>query len=356
MGVELKQLRYFVAVAEELNFSAAGRRLYLSQQALSRIIRQLEKELGVRLFDRTTRSVALTPAGQSLLTSARRAIAVVDDAVQSTRRAGERPRPLRMDVSSAGLLTGALILRKLRRDWPNLPVHQVEEGVPRGLAALVQGRLDALFGLATHCPPEIRAEPVRREPVLLGMAAHHPLAGLAAVPVSALADMELLLPSDAAAVEWVEFVSGFCAEAGVTPRRWPGATHGSVAAAEILRETGCATPTVAWADPPDDLVFRPLVGPAPVLEWSMMTSPVSHGTAELDVLVRCVRSLAAEHAWLRGGEDSADGARVGAVGAVEGGGSVGEGFEFGLRGAQLADALADIGQVRVNERGDVGAG
>lgn len=309
MSVELKHLRYFVAVAEELNFSAAARRLFISQQALSRIIQQLEHHVGVRLLERSTRSVALTAAGEVLLTSARQSIATVDDAIERTRRVGGRARPVRLDVSSAGLDTGAKILRALRRDRPDQPVHQVEDGVPRGLIALADGQLDALFGLATRCPSGITAEPIRREAVLAGMAAGHPLARLDAVPVAALAEVELLLPSDDAAVEWVEFVHGFCAEAGVTPRRWSGVTHGSVAAAEILREYGCVTPTVGWADPPADIVFRPLIGPSPVLTWSMMISPALAGQPELVALAECVRALAEEHNWLQetvhnGGDES----------------------------------------------------
>ncbi|HZD69174.1 MAG TPA: LysR family transcriptional regulator [Actinomycetes bacterium] len=300
MSLELKHLRYFVAVAQELNFSAAARRLYISQQALSRIIQQLERELGVRVLERTTRSVELTAAGEALLASAPRSIATVEEALEEARRAArnDRPRPLRVDVSSASLQTPALILRRLRHEHPDLPVHLVEDGVPRGLVALQEGRLDALFGLATHCPREVPAELIRREPVLVGMTAGHPLGNLDAVPVAMLADVELLLPSDTAAPEWVELVRQLCGKAGFTPRRWRGATHGSAAAADVLREEGCVTPTVAWADPPGDLAFRPLVEPSAVLEWSMMLSPVAKGRAELDLLVRCVRAAADEQGWL----------------------------------------------------------
>jgi hypothetical protein len=90
MGVELKHLRYFVAVAEKLNYSAAARGLYISQQALSRIIQQLERDVGVRLFDRTTRSVRLTPAGAALLESVRPTLIMVDNAVERARSLGPR--------------------------------------------------------------------------------------------------------------------------------------------------------------------------------------------------------------------------------------------------------------------------
>jgi DNA-binding transcriptional LysR family regulator len=300
MSAELRHLRCFVAVAEDLSFSAAARRLYLSQQALSRIVQQLEREVGVKLFDRTTRAVQLTPAGEAMLASARQSIAAATNAVEQARRVGrgEPVQRLRIDTSSAGLETGALVLRRLRRDQPRLPVEQVEDGVPRGLVNLQNGRLDALLGLATHCPVHVPSEVIRREPVLIGMAADHPLARLDVVPVAELADLELLLPSPEAATEWIELVEQFCDEAGVTPRRWPGVTHGQVAATEVLREHACVVPTPTWADPPTGLVFRPLVDPDPVLTWSLMTTPDSQDRPELDALQQCARAVVNEHDWL----------------------------------------------------------
>jgi DNA-binding transcriptional LysR family regulator len=300
MSPNLKQLRYFVVVAEELSFSAAARRLFVSQQALSRIIQQLERELGVRLLDRTTRSVALTPAGEALLEAGRRSIAAVDDAFEAARRAdkGELTPQVRVDVSSSGLEMGATILRRMRRDHPDIAVRQVEDGLPRGLVGLREGRLDALFGSAAACPADIPSEAVRNEPILLGMVGDHPLARLEAVPVAELAGVDLLLPSEEAAPEWIEFVERFCQEAGVRPRRWPGTTHGSVGAAEVLREGSCVVPTTAWATPPTDLVFRPLTEPKPVFTWSMMRTPEPDHRPEVGALLACVRALREELDWL----------------------------------------------------------
>jgi DNA-binding transcriptional LysR family regulator len=300
MGIELRHLRYFAAVAEDLSFSNAARRLYVSQQALSRAIQQLERQVGAKLFERTTRTVRLTAAGAAMLAAARRSIAAADDALAQARRAarGEPLQRLRIDISSAGLETGALVLRRLRRDHPDLPVDQVEEGVPRGLLSLEEGRLDALLGLASHRPPHLPSDVVRHEPVLVGATKGHPLAALDEVPVATLADLPLLLPSSSAAPEWIELVERFCRQAGVQVRRWPGTTHGSVAAADVLREEGCVVPTVAWADPPDDIVFRPLVNPQPVFTWSLMTAPGARGCPEIEALAASIRALRNERAWL----------------------------------------------------------
>jgi DNA-binding transcriptional LysR family regulator len=306
MGTELRHLRYFVAVAEDLNFSTAARRLYVSQQALSRTIQQLERQVGTKLFERTTRSVTLTAAGAAMLAAARRSIAAADDSVDQARRAarGEPLQRLRIDISSGSLETGALILRRLRHDHPDLPVDQVEEGVPRGLISLQEGRLDALLGLATQRSAHVPSEVIRHEQVLVGMAKSHPLAALDEVPVANLADVELLLPSPTAAPEWIGFVEDFCHEASVTPRHWPGTTHGSVAAADVLREHDCVVPTVAWAEPPDDLAFRPLVHPRPTFAWSLMTAPGAQGGAELEALRACIRALRTDNPWLDHASDS----------------------------------------------------
>jgi DNA-binding transcriptional LysR family regulator len=299
VSLDLKHLRCFVAVAEERSFSAAARRLFISQQAVSRIVQQLERELGTPLVERTTRSVRLTPAGRLLLESGRRSIAAVDATFDAVRYAGSgeaRPQ-LRVDVSSSGLQTGAEILRRIRRQRPDIAVREVEEGVPRGLVALREGRLDTLFGLAAGVPAAVHAEPVRHEHVLLGMARDHPLAELEAVPVAELADVELLLPVEAAP-EWVRFVEGFCRQAGVVPRRWPGTTHGSVGAAHVVGEGLCVVPTTTWAVPPPDLVFRLLIDPCPVFTWSMMVAADRRDRPEISALVECVRLLSRELGWL----------------------------------------------------------
>jgi DNA-binding transcriptional LysR family regulator len=289
---ELRHLRAFVAVAEEGSFTAAANRLFVSQQQLSRQVAQLEDELGVRLFARSTRRVELTDAGQRMLEPARSAVRTADTAFSAAQGDGA---VLRVDISSGGLETGAAILERLRQTAPELAVHQVERGVRWGLDALRRGELDVLLGDAAGAPEEVASRLVRHEPILVAMSARHPLAARDSVPISELRDVPLLLPSDAAAGEWNAAITGLCRQAGFVPRRHPAVTHGSVAAADVLRDGRTATPTVPWRDPPDDLAFRPLDPPAsyPMSAMWIGEDPPAGVRAFLDA----AEQLAGERGW-----------------------------------------------------------
>lgn len=292
--MELRHLEAFVAVAESRNFTAAAAGLHLAQQSLSRLVAQLERELGVRLFDRTTRVVRLTAAGEAMLAPARRALASVAEAGAVARAGAAGTVEVRVDVSSTGLDTGSRIVEALRRAHPDVLVHEVEVGVAVGLRELREGRLDLLFGLVRGPVDDLAEEVVRREAVVLGMADGHRLAARTEVPVAELATEDLLLPSEEAAGEWVDFVAAFCRRAGVAPRRWHGITHGSAAAAEVVARGECVVPTCAWRRTPEEVVFRPLV-PAPVFAWSMLSRPEDH---RWEPLRATVRELAAGRDWL----------------------------------------------------------
>jgi Bacterial regulatory helix-turn-helix protein, lysR family len=138
-------LRHFVAVAEELHFTRAAVRLYLAQQALSRDIARLERQLGVRLFIRTTRRVALTPEGEHLLVRARELLALHDQTLQELH-GPDGGRPLLVDLLAEGH-TPARVLRAARQRAPRAElVARFQGGFGAALELLLAGRLDVAFG------------------------------------------------------------------------------------------------------------------------------------------------------------------------------------------------------------------
>lgn len=179
--MELRHLRYFVAVAEELHFGRAASRLHISQPPLSRQIRELEKELGTDLFWRTKRRVELTPAGEAFLPEARRTLDQAQRAVRIAERTGrgELGRLVVGFVEAAiysGLLPAAI--QRYRAGFPDVAVELRETVSKDQPVALRDGTIDV--GLA-HIPPDetdrsFASEPVLRDPLIVALRADHPLA------------------------------------------------------------------------------------------------------------------------------------------------------------------------------------
>ncbi|MER5527137.1 LysR family transcriptional regulator [Streptomyces sp. NPDC002677] len=186
--IDPRLLRVFVAVAEELHFTRAAARLYVAQQALSRDVRRLERELGAELFLRTTRQVALTADGARLLPYARRALAAQDALLAAFGQA----RPLLVDLNSPGLETGRRVLHRARELAPDCELMaRYESGLTGAAAELLAGRLDASFGRFAGLDPALRSgleqQPVRFERMAVIIPSDHRLAGLEEVPLAALA-------------------------------------------------------------------------------------------------------------------------------------------------------------------------
>ncbi|WP_129839962.1 LysR family transcriptional regulator [Streptomyces sp. RFCAC02] len=175
--LEVRQLRYFVAVAEELHFGRAAERLGMAQPPLSRAIRELERQLGVALLERTTRRVALTPAGETLLRDARTALDAVTAAARRARRAGQPEPALRLALKAdydGGLLPA--VLAAYREETAALPVDLVLGGPGQQEPALRDGRADVALLPRPFDEDGLDMEPFWTEPRLLAVAAGDPLA------------------------------------------------------------------------------------------------------------------------------------------------------------------------------------
>jgi DNA-binding transcriptional LysR family regulator len=175
--LETRQLRYFVAVAEELNFGRAAERLGMAQPPLSRAIRTLERQLGVALLERTTRRVQLTPSGEVLLRDARTALDAVAAAGRHAQHAGETAPRLRVTLKAdvdGGLLPR--ILEAYAAQDTGQPATLVLGRYGEQAAALRDGRADVGLLLDPADARGLDFEPLRSEPFLLAVAAGDPLA------------------------------------------------------------------------------------------------------------------------------------------------------------------------------------
>lgn len=176
--VESRPLRYFVAVAEELSFTRAAERLGIASPALSRAVSGLERELGVRLLDRSTRHVALTEAGVGLLSDARAALEALDAAaVRARRAAGIRGGRLVLAVKAdveGGLLED--VLAAYDAEHAAVPIEVVFSGWGEQPEMLRSGQADVAIVLEPFDPDGLDVEVLLREPQVLALSAGHPLA------------------------------------------------------------------------------------------------------------------------------------------------------------------------------------
>jgi DNA-binding transcriptional LysR family regulator len=216
--MQLRHLLYFTTVAQELSFSRAAEALHVAQPAISQQIRALERQLGVRLFDRTGKRVMLTQAGEALLPHARRILAAVEAATAEVRELGQLQQGLAL-LGAAPTVSAYLlppILAGFRLAHPQLDVRLLEAGTEGLVRHLNDGALDLAILVCGDLPPVIEATPLLDEAYLLAVSAGHPLAGAGCV---ALAEM--------AAEPFVLFPPGFklrevtlaaCRQAGFEPR------------------------------------------------------------------------------------------------------------------------------------------
>jgi DNA-binding transcriptional LysR family regulator len=217
--LELRHLRYFVAVAEELNFSRAAERLHMAQPPLSAAIRQLEQDLGTELLHRTTREVRLTEAGTAFLKGARRTLVELDRARSDAQRAGAGELgSLRVAFSwSARFETLPAIGRSFRASRPDVSLLTEEMWNARMLPALRSATIDVAVSLCPEIAGEFSYLAIRTEPVIALLSGAHPLAGADAIALRALAGERFLLFPRELAPRLYDFMTGSCRRAGFEP-------------------------------------------------------------------------------------------------------------------------------------------
>lgn len=282
--MELRRLRYFVAVAEELNFRRAAERLHLAQPALSQQIQKLEAELGVQLLNRSRRSVSLTAPGLVMLDEARRllrdAAAAARAAVDAESGAGGKLRVGHLADAVPSILPRAIARFATRH--PGVEVLPQTLPARRAIEDVQAGRLDlALVGLPAQTEG-LQVTSVGVEGTVAAVAGRHPLSGRPSIPMAALHDTELVLLPRPVNPAFHDGVLGACREANIAPALVEtGEPRAELALLMVAGGSGIALLPASTAEQYSmpGVVFRELEAPAPTTELALISHSDSTSTS-----------------------------------------------------------------------------
>jgi DNA-binding transcriptional LysR family regulator len=273
--MELRHLRYFVAVAEELHFGRAAQRLFMAQPPLSQQIQQLEKEIGVILFARTNRRVQLTPAGDVFLAETRAILARVDAAVLRTQRTG-RGEVGWLGVGFVASSTYDVlpdILRTFRERYPDVELELVEMLGNEQETALRERRIHVGFSRLPSLSEGMVHEPVVEEDLILAVPASHPLAKHTEILLADLSQEPFVLFPHLAQSSYAAYMIRICQEAGFSPRVVQETGEMQTAVSLVAAGIGVAiVPESVRNLMRTGVVYRPMVAPSPRIELTMVYS------------------------------------------------------------------------------------
>ncbi|MCE4539207.1 LysR family transcriptional regulator [Pelomonas sp. P7] len=259
--MEFRHLRCFIAVADELHFGRAAQRLGLSQPPLSVAIQQLEASVGARLFDRDSKGVRLTPAGQAFRGPAAALLAGAEEASALARevQAGEVGR-LRLGFVGSTLFTGlSSWLQAHQARHPKVEVIVVELNSQDQIDALLAGELDLGLVHTDRLPPSMASQPLYSEPFLACLPAHHPLAARETLPLAALSDQPFILFSRKGSPDYHARIVDICRREGFYPRLQHEGRHWLSVVSLVSQGLGVSiVPAAFLRAGVQGAVFRPL--------------------------------------------------------------------------------------------------
>jgi len=280
--MELRHLRYFIAVADEGSFTAAAARLHTVQPSLSRQIRDLEEHVGTRLFERTSRRVALTPAGRVFLEEARLVLEQSERMLDRTRQAGRA----QAGALSLGFIPGVEI-EELSRVMDALSGGPDENEIvlrslssPMLIAGLHEQQLDAGFIRPSLQSQGLRMRTIRRERLVVALPADHPLAAQPSIAIGQLAGQRLIDVTARHAPVLFDVIQAYGAEHGValTPAYQ---SENLMMALSLISTVGgiCLLPELSARLFPAGVVAVPLAGDPPTIELALAWHPDNRSPA-----------------------------------------------------------------------------
>jgi LysR family hca operon transcriptional activator len=266
--MELRHLRYFVAVAEQGSLTAAARTLHTSQPSLSRQIRDLEDEVGARFLTRRARGIELTPAGRAFLDHARSVLSQVEAATEAARRVAHPAKP----CFSMGFLTGHELtwmpeaLRILRNELPNIDVMISSQYSPLLADGLLKGKIDAAFLRREKGVPDLAFRLLVKEPLVVVLPSDHRLAVLKAIRPEDLKGETFVTVSGTAPVLRV-VIDDYLNRSGINIKPAHEADHLAMGMSLIASTRGVGLlPAYAQNFLPSSVTSRPLKGETPTIE------------------------------------------------------------------------------------------
>ncbi|MBB2920041.1 LysR substrate-binding domain-containing protein [Cupriavidus alkaliphilus] len=288
--LELRTLRLFLVLSEELHFGRAAQRLLISQPPLTKHIQQLEEDLGVRLFDRNRRTVRLTPAGAALVREARRMLNQLDATVDAVRKAehGEIGH-LRIGFVAAVLYMNVeRIVQKFEQDIGEIDLTWEETSTAEQVDALQRDRIDLGLAQIGTPPGELQSHVIHKERLVVALPASHPYAKRKRIDLVRLAEMPFVtIPRDSAPA-YFDLVTSTCIQAGFSPHLRHYAKHllSVVSLVGLGRGIALVPATLAKASLPG-VALRDINGEPAIAEYSAIWHPGNKSP----VLQRALRSL-----------------------------------------------------------------
>lgn len=293
-GLDSRQLRYFVAVARERNFTRAADVLHIAQPPLSRAIQQLEDELGVTLLDRASRPLALTDAGRLLFEQAVQVLDRMDEMKAMATRLRQAERTVLSIGFVASTLYGYLpeVIRRYRTARPAVELTLLEMTTIEQLAALKEGRIDVGFGRIPFNDPLLERTLLRNERLCVALPLRHPLASRTGLlRLEALAGNTVVVYPRAPRPSYADQVLTLLRERDVKPRTTMEVRELQTALGLVAAESGvCIVPASVERLRRDNVVYRGLDEPAAVSPIIMSTRRDDR-SGEIRLLLRLIKEM-----------------------------------------------------------------
>jgi LysR family transcriptional regulator, benzoate and cis,cis-muconate-responsive activator of ben and cat genes len=292
--VELRQLRYFLTVAKEQNFTRAAEKLHIAQPPLSRQIQQLEEELGVTLFERGSRPVRLTDAGRVLFNQAVHVLESVDEIKGMAQRLRDAERP-RLGI---GFVPSTLyaklpdVIRHYRAARPQVELVLLEMTTLEQIAALKEGRIDVGFGRIAFDDPAVERILLRNERLVVALPSNHPWAGRrGTIALTQMATEPLIIYPKAPRPSYADQVLELFRGRDSRPPLIHEVKELQTALGLVAAETGlCVVPASVERLRRDNVVYRPINDQAAVSPIIMSTRKGDH-SPEIALILRTIQDI-----------------------------------------------------------------